>query len=45
MKVIKKSFEEAQYMASIAVSGGTARINRKAWWEAGMLALREAYRK
>jgi len=39
----QKAFEEACYMASLAFSRTTTRVSPESYWEAGNLALREAY--
>ena len=45
MIVTKKPFKEAQYMAVMALAGGTRRVSATAFWESAMLLLREAYGK
>jgi len=45
MKIEKKAFEEAQYMAGLATYGKLERISPECYWFAAMLALKEAYGK
>ena len=45
MKIEKKAFEEAQYLAGLAIYGKLTRISPANYWFAAMLCLREAYRK
>lgn len=46
MKIISKSaFEEAQYMAVMAVEKLSSRVNPTGYWDAAMACLKEAYGK
>lgn len=46
MKIISKSaFEEAQYMAVMAVEKLSSRIHPTGYWDAAMACLKEAYGK
>lgn len=42
-KIEARAFEEAQYMAQMAMRGGNRVITPVMYWDAGMLALKEAY--
>lgn len=46
MKIISKTaFEEAQYMAQMAVDKLSSRIQPAGYWSAAMACLKEAYGK
>jgi hypothetical protein len=45
MKIEKRAFEEAQYLAGLAIYGKLTRMSPKDYWFAAMLSLREAYGK